>query len=351
MSIESFIRVMPKVELNIHLEGAMRKETLLMIAEQNEIQERVKHFNQWIALLDHPDYQRLDEISQTISGWLQQADDVTRVVYELGVGLAKQNVRYAEVGVNPLLYMEQGLTFEQFLSAINDGRSRVERGWRVRLAWILIVPRDQPRKADDIVRWATSAAAKKGGVVGLGLSGREDTQPVAQFERPFKTAQKKELARIAQAGDVLGAEGILEVIHQLEPDRIVDGWGTVDAPDVIHLLAERNISLDICMARALCLGQVEAYANYPLRELYDDGITLTINSGMPALYKTSLVDEYLAVIEHCDFSAEELEELALNAVRGSLLPDNEKQAMLAQFTGEYAQLRAEHLDEAKTPSK
>jgi len=351
MSIENFIRAMPKVELNIHLEGAMRKETLLMIAEQNEIQEKVKHFNQWVALLDHPDYQRLDEITQVASGWLQQTDDVTRVVYELGVGLAKQNVRYAEVGINPLLYMEHGLTFEQFLSAINDGRNRVERGWSVKLGWILDVPRDQPRKVDDIVRWATSAAAKKGGIVGLGLSGRENVQPVAQFERPFKTAQKKDVPRIAQAGDVLGAEGILEVIHQLEPDRLVDGWGTVDAPDVIQLLTERHIPLDVCMARALCLGHVETYANYPLRELYDDGITLTINSGMPSLYKTALVDEYLAVVDHCDFSAEELEELALNAVRSSLLPDEEKTALLAQFTAEYTQLRDEHLVEAKTLTK
>jgi adenosine deaminase len=351
MSTESFIRAMPKVELNIHLEGSMRKETLLTIAEQNDIQENFKHFKQWIMLLDKPDYARLDEIATLTSSWLQQPDDITRVVYELGVTLAKQNIRYAEVGINPLLYMEQGLTFEQLLAAINDGRSRVERGWHVRLNWILNIPRDQPRKADDVLRWVTSAAAKKGGVVGFGLTGRENSQPAAQFERPFKTAQKKAIPRIAYAGEMLGAEGILEVINQLEPDRIVEAWGTVDAPDVIQLLTERHISIDVCMARALCTGRVESYAKYPLRELYDDGITLTVNSGMPALYKTSLVDEYLAVIEHCDFSLEELEELALNAVRSSLLPDEEKQTMMAEFTAEYAQLRAEHIDTAKTPAK
>jgi len=349
MSIESFIQAMPKVELNIHLEGTLRKETLLTIAEQNDIQDNLKHFKQWIALLDTPDYARLPELIVTTNSWLQQPDDLTRVVYELGVTLAKQNVRYAEVSVNPLLYMEQGLTFEQFLSAINDGRNRVERGWQVRLAWILDLPRDQPRKADDVVRWVTSAAAKKGGVVALALTGRDDAQPVAQFERPFKTAQKKDTPRIASAGDVLGAEAVLEVIHQLEPDRIVDAWGTVDAPDVIQLLNERHIPVDVCMARALCLGWVESYAKYPLRQLVDDGITVTLNSGMPAFYKTSLVDEYLAVIEHCDFAPDELETLALNAVRASLLPDDEKKTMLAEFTTTYAQLRAEHIEAAKTP--
>ena len=351
MSTESFIQAMPKVELNVHLEGAMRKETLLTIAEQNDVSEGVKHFSQLVNLLDHPDYPRLDEMIRTFSAWLQQPDDLTRVVYELGVSLAKQNVRYAEVSVNPLLFMQQGMTFEQFLSAINDGRSRVERGWHVRLAWILTIPRDDPRRADDILRWATGAAARKGEIVAIGVSGREDAQPAAQFERPFKTAQKKELPRIAEAGNMLGAEGILDVLNQLEPDRLVDGWGTADAPDIIQLLTEKHITLDVCMARALCTGLVETYAKYPLRALYDDGITLTINSGMPAFYKTTLTDEYLAVIEHSDFSLEELEELALNAVRASFQTPEEKEAMLAEFTSDYERLRAEHLDSAKTPSE
>jgi adenosine deaminase len=351
MSIESFIRAMPKVELDIYLEGSLRKDTLATIAEQNDVIDNLKNYRHWLGLLDNPDYARLDEIIKTTNAWLQQPEDLTRVVYELGVSLAKQNVRYAEVHINSLLYMEGGLTFEQVLTAINDGRDRAQRGWRVQMAWILDIPRDQPRRADDIIRWASGAAAKKGGVVGIGLSGRENAQPAAQFERPFKTAQKKELPNVVQAGDTLQAEGILDVLHQLEPARIVDGRGTADAPDVITLLTERTIGLNVCLARALCLGWVESYGNYPLRQLYDDGILLTVTSGMPSFYKTTLVDEYLAVIEHADFSTDELEELALNAVRASWLPDEEKQTLLKTFADEYAALRSEHLSETPAPSE
>ena len=35
MSLESFIRAMPKVELHVHLEGAIRPETLLKLARRN----------------------------------------------------------------------------------------------------------------------------------------------------------------------------------------------------------------------------------------------------------------------------------------------------------------------------
>jgi adenosine deaminase len=352
MSRESFIQAIPKVELDIYLEGTIRKETLLTIAEQNDVAETLKQFNQWVNLFDNPDYQRLDEIIRTFSQWLQQPDDFSRIVYELGVSLDKQNVRYAEVHVNPLLYLENsGLTFEQFLTALNDGRSRCERAWGVRIGWILDVPRDQPRKADDVLRWATSAAAKKGGVVGMGLSGLENAQPAAQFERPFKTAQKKELPRSAQAGAQLAAEGILDVLQQIEPDRIIDGWGTADAPDVIGILTERHIPLSVCIARALCLGKVETASSFPLRQLYDDGVLLTVGSSMPNLYKTTLVNEYLTLAEHVGFETEEVEEIALNAVRVSWLPDEEKTAMLNDFSSKYAELRAEHLSTATTPSQ
>lgn len=342
MSVERFIQAMPKVELNLQFEGALQKEALLMIAEQNDVPETLKHYKQWVQTFDRPDYQRLDELIQTIGKWIQNPEDLTRLVYELGVFLAKQNVRYAEVAIDPVLYTENGMTFEQFLNAINDGRSRVERGWQVKMAWVLTIQRDQPRKADDVVRWVSSASARKGGVFGMMLSGREDAQPVGQFERAFKTAQKKLIPSIVQAGERLGAEGILEATQVLQPDRISDGWGTADAPDVINLLRERSMTLDISLAHALCMGWVESYTNYPLRHLYDEDIRLTIGTGMPSLYKTTITDEYVAVVEHCGFSVGELEGLAIQAIESSFLPDEEKAELVAQFKAEYEKLHAEH---------
>jgi adenosine deaminase len=339
---------MPKVELHIHLEGAMRKESLLLIAEQNEIAENIKNFSEWVQLLDNPDFQRLDEIASTSSLWLQQPEDITRMIYDLGVALRDQSVRYAEVSINPSLYTENDIPFEQFLNAISDGRSRVERAWGVKMSWIFVIPRDQPRKADDVVRWASGANARKGGVVGIGLSGQENAQPVGQFERAFHTSEKKLVPRTAHAGDVQGGEGILEVLKVLSPDRLYDGWGAADAPDVLSLLAANHISLSVSLARALCMGQVATYADYPLRHLYDEDITLTVGSDMPSFYKSTLVDEYLAVVEHCGFTVEELEELALNAVRTSFLPPDEKEELLAVFIEDYARLRAEHIAPEQT---
>jgi adenosine deaminase len=342
MSIEKFIREMPKVELNIHLEGSIQKETLLIIAEQNEINESLKHFNQWVHLIDKPDYARLDDIVATTCKWLQEPEDLTHAVYELGVSLAKQNVRYAEVSVSPTIYLENGMSFEDFLTAINDGRDRAARAWGVRMAWILNIPRQQPRNSDEIIRLATSANAKRGGVIGIGLSGREDAQPAGQFERAFRTAEKKEIVRAVQAGDRLGAEGILDVMQTLAPNRLVGGWGSADAPDVLSMLTDQNVPLVVCMSRALCLGQVEGYAAYPLRDLHDRGMMLVISSEMPQYFKSTLNDEYLAAVEHGKLTIEELEAIALNAVYACHLPEAEKLKLHEAFLQDFARLRTEY---------
>jgi adenosine deaminase len=332
---------MPKVELHVQLTGAIRPDTLALIAEQNEIEAVSKPFRQWLQLMREPDYARLDQIAAAATKWLLYADDITRAVYELGVQLVRQNVRYAEVCVDPTVFAEV-VTFEQFLAAINDGRDRAQRAWGVQMAWLLCIPRDNPRSADEIARWATNASARRNGIVGMGLYGAEDAQPVGQFERAFRTADKKGAARAPQAGDALGAEGVRDAIAVLEPDRLVLGWGEWQTPEIVDLLLAQSISVSISPTRTVRLNpEISDYSKLTyIRDLYDAGVVLVVGSGMPALLGTSLTDEYLALHRHLGFSLDEIQDIALNGVRVSQLTPEEKQAMLDDFSAEYERLAA-----------
>lgn len=346
MSVASYVEALPKVELNVHLEGAIQPNTLLMIADQNEIYETLKRYNDWVALIKQPDYARIWEIERMACSWMKHPDNLTRIVYDLGTVLAKQNIRYAEVSVNPALYPSIDLSYDDFLLAINDGRDRARRAWGIELAWIFVIPREEPRRADELARWTTMATARRGGVIGLGLSGEESAQPVGQFERAFHTVEKKEVARIARAGDgsAKNAENIQKTINELHPSRILDGWGAAGSADVQKMLIENNITLAVNITRALRHGWIKTAADYPLRKLYDAGISLVVGADMPSLYHTSLNGEYQMVVDALGFSLDELENLALNAVRSSLLADEAKEEMIKTFTQSYAELRAEHVE-------
>ncbi len=340
MSIDTYIQVMPKADLHVHLEGAVPKDTYLFIAEQNEIPYKTKDFEVWAELLKFPDYERQDEIIRHASKWIIHADDVSRLVYDVGVQLAKQNVRYAEVSVDPTLYLRSDWSFEQFLTALNDGRDRAERGWNIRMSWILCIPRAEPRSGEDVARWASNITSRKGGVVALGLSGYQDKQPIGQFSRPFRTAEKKELSRVPHISDT---DEIREVLEILLPNRIVVGRGLVEADEIVSQLVADDIAVDIPLAQMRVLGQVDTYANYPLQALYDRGVPLTIGSDMPGFLEIDLNTMYTALVEEGVIDVDTLEDVALNAIRHSFLPEDEKAILLAEFVDTYRALRAEHL--------
>lgn len=348
MSVQDYIRALPKVELNAHLEGALQRETLLFLAEENNIAAEMKterQFRQWVDLFDKPDYERLDEIARTTASWMRYPDDLTRAVYDFGVQLYKQNVKYAEVSVSPAIYTDNGMSFEMMLDALNDGRDRVMRAWQVRINWILTIPRDRPRKGDDISRWATSAAARKGHVVGMGTDGREDANLIGAFRKAYMVAQKKDVATVAVAGsenDIV--ERIQAVVQFLVPQRLLNTWQVTD--EEIAFLLEHGFPLVVTPTREVRLGRIESVAEYPLKQLLQDEVAVMLATTMPTLYQTTLNDEYVAAYEQCGLTVEQIETMILNSVMHSFMPDDEKTILFAEFMSAFEALREEHLGEA-----
>jgi len=348
MSVQEFIRAIPKVELNIQLTGALNKETLLMIANQNGVPSELKHFESWVELLENPDYARLDEIAEVTGKWIKYPEDIAHIVYDLGVMLSKQNIRYAEVAVAPSYFLEvEGMGIEMLIEALNDGRDRALRGWNVDMSWVFCVPRDNPRSGDDVARWATGATARKGNVVGLGLIGQEDVQPVGQFRRAFTTARKKDILTVAHAGSTIGVEGILPALEELEPNRLTDTWGLHEDEAILKDVVEADVPVVVSLTRALKLGLVDKISDYPLQYLYDSNLKIMLSSGMPSLYQTDLNEEYIKAHEECGFDVDEIVELIKRSIENSFMDDDAKANLLATFDEEVEAAKLAYLTETE----
>jgi aminodeoxyfutalosine deaminase len=344
MSVREFIKAIPKVDLNIQLTGAMNKDTLLMVANQNGVPNELKHFDSWVELLDNPDYKRLDEIAEVTGKWVKYSEDIAHIVYDLGVMLSKQNIRYAEVAVAPSYFMDvEGMGIETLIEALNDGRDRALRGWNVDMSWIFCVPRDNPRSGDDVARWATGATARKGNVVALGLIGEEDVQPVGQFRRAFTTARKKDIHTIAHAGSTIGVGGIMPALEELEPNRLTDSWGLHEDEATLNTVVDADIPVVVSMTRALKLGLIDEISDYPLQQLHDSELKVILSSGMPALYQKNLNDEYIQAHEECGLGVDEIVELAKRAIQYSFMDADAKADLLATFDVEVEAARLQYL--------
>jgi adenosine deaminase/aminodeoxyfutalosine deaminase len=143
------------------------------------------------------------------------------------------------------------------------------------------------------------------------------------FKDIYAKAGERGLHLTAHAGENAGPESIWGALN-LKVERIGHGLTAGQDPELIEELAERQIPIEICVTSNLRTGCCADLAQHPVRRFFDQGLMLTVNTDDPAMFRTSLVDEYRLVQETFGFSDEHLRELARNSFEASFLPAEKK---------------------------
>lgn len=343
MSLHAFIRQMPKVELHIHLEGSIRPATLLTLAERNRVPLPVKDLGALRSFYRFTDFDHFLQIYFTISSCLRTVADFELIAYELGSAMARQRILYAEVTFTPYTNVANtGLPFEEILNGLNEGRHRAQSEFGVEMRWILDIVRDQPDTQHQVAEWAISAQDR--GVVGLGLGGTERDHPPEWFTDAYALAREAGLHSVPHAGEVAGPVSVWKALQVLGAERIGHGVRSIEDPDLVAYLRQNQIPLEVCPSSNVCLGVYASFAEHPLRELWEEGLYITVNSDDPPMFNTDLVGEYQVLVDQMGFSTQELESLSLSALKASFLPQEQKSALEQRFLSEFAQLRVRQLE-------
>ncbi len=342
MSLESFIRVMPKVELHVHLEGSIRPETLLTLAQRNQVDlpaDTVDGLRQWYAFTDFPHF---IEIYVALSKCIRTPDDVELIAREFLAGQAAQNILYSEVTYTAFTpYFQSKIPFDDQLAALNRARAWAAVELGVSMGVVIDIPRSvRPDDGLLVAGWAISGM--EDGVIAFGLGGPEVGNPPEKFKAAFDRARAAGLPSVPHAGETVGSESIWGALRILHADRIGHGVRCLEDPALVDELRSRQIPLEVCPTSNVCLKVVPDISSHPLPRLLDEGLYVTLNSDDPPMFNTTLTDEYLAIAAAFKFGTETIERLVLNAVRASLLPVDARQKMERRFLAEFVELKAEH---------
>lgn len=343
MSLESFVRAMPKAELHVHLEGSIRPHTLLLLAERNGVQ---LPFQDEVGLREYyrfTDFPHFIAVWYTINQALKTLDDFRLITYELGKEAAAQNIRYLEVTFTPTTTVRRlGVSYDDLLAEINEGAAQAELEFGVKMRWINDVDRELSADlALQTLAWAVQAQDR--GVVALGLGGNEQRGEPEKFVTAFYGAYQAGLHRVPHQGEYAGPDSVWAALRLLQAERVGHGINAAQDPELVAYLAQEQIVLEISLTSNICTRVVADWQQHPIRTLYAAGVPLTLNSDDPAMFNTTLTDEYLLAAREFGFGAKELAEFSLNAVRYSFQPAEERDRMLASFTGEIAGLMEQHL--------
>lgn len=328
---------MPKVELHVHLEGAIRPETLLELARRNRVDLPADNLNGLRRWFSFTHFQHFIEVYLTITRCLRTGEDYELIAYEFGAEMARQNIRYAEVTFSPSTHESLGIPQEVWFPGLSRGRARALQDFGVHFNWIFDIVRIE-RNRDWIADYTLAVAldGRRDGVVALGLGGYEAPNPPAPFARWFEAAKAHGLKSTPHAGETAGPESIWSAIRDLHADRIGHGVRSTEDPDLLRYLAEHRIPLEVCPTSNLRLGLYPSMREHPLERLMESGVVISINSDDPPLFGTSLTQELVSADETFGLGRERLEGLILNAARSSFLQDAERAVLVRKLTSEFA---------------
>ncbi|MBE7550148.1 MAG: adenosine deaminase [Anaerolineales bacterium] len=343
MTLATFIQAMPKVELHVHLEGSIRPETLLALAQRHQVDlpaRTVEGLRAWYTFTDFPHF---IEIYLAVSSCLRTPDDIELIAREFLAGQAAQNIRYSEVTYTPYThYLLRKLPFPEQLAALERARAWAEAEMGVTMGLVLDIPRSVSAQEGLLTaEWAIGAMGE--GVVALGLGGPEVDNPPEKFKAAFDRAWAAGLPSVPHAGETVGPESIWGALRALHAVRIGHGVRCLEDPALVAELRERQIPLEVSPTSNVCLKVFPHLAAHALPRLLQEGLYVTLNSDDPPMFNTTLTEEYLHVANTFHLGRETLEQLTLNAVRASLLPASTRLELEQQFLGEFARLRVEHL--------
>jgi aminodeoxyfutalosine deaminase len=316
----SFIRSLPKAELHLHLEGSIEPSTLLELRRRHRMEGA--SLAEVEQLYSYQDFAGFLSAFKEVTGHLRTPEDYELITYRLTEKLRFQGILHAEVivSVGVCLWREQD--FAAIFEGLERGRIRGEEDFGISLLWIFDAVRQfGAEKARSVVDLAIQFRDR--GVAAFGIGGDERAGPPEWFEEVYARAGEHGLHRTAHAGESAGPESIWGALN-LKVERIGHGLTAGQDPELMEELAERQIPMEICVTSNLRTGCCTELAQHPVRRYFDEGLMLTLNSDDPAMFRTSLVEEYALVQETFGFTDEHLRELARNSFEASFLSPEKK---------------------------
>ncbi len=338
--LAAFIRAMPKVELHVHLEGAIRPETLLRLARRNHVAlpyYTVQELRQWYKFRDFPHFV---EIYVKISSCLKTADDIELIAREFLIGQAEQNIQYSEPTYTAhTIYQLCKISFADQFAALNRARAWAEQELGVTMNVIVDIAREVNPESGMVTAEQVIKHYGKG-VGALGLGGYEVGHPPEKFQEAFDLVNAAGIPCILHAGETGGADSIWNALRVGNSRRIGHGVRCLEDPALVDYLRAHQIPLEVCPTSNVCLNVALSIAQHPIRTLIQKGLYVTLNSDDPPMFNTTLTDEFLKCADAFAWDKEICEKLTLNALRASLLSAEDKMSLEQEFRAEFARLRA-----------
>ncbi len=322
MTIEKFIRGIPKAELHVHIEGTFEPELMFEIAQRNNIKFQYKSVDELKKAYDFNNLQEFLDTYYAGASVLIHEQDFYDMTWAYMEKLNSQNVIHAEIFFDPQTHTDRGIQFSTVINGIHKALINAEKEFEMSTKLIMCFLRHLDE--DQAFHTLGQSLEFKDWIVGVGLDSSEVGHPPSKFQLVFKKAQDLGYITVAHAGEEGPPQYVWEALNLLNVTRIDHGNRALEDDTLVQLLAQKQIPLTVCPLSNLKLRVVDKLENHPLKKMMNNGLLVTINSDDPSYFGGQLNDNYLKLAKALRLTTNDIYQLAKNSFTASFLSDSEK---------------------------
>lgn len=349
------IQRLPKVELHLHLQGAIPPSLIHKELEKSPLVSRLskapKELRDW--LMTFPHLARLvaeperppaagtkalietDGFEQFLASYvlstflIDSAESLNRLVVSVLDQLLAQSVIHAEIIVGIDQYRQRGIPIEATFEILNKHRNY--RGMTV--TWILDLVRDLGVKRCEEILLENSGPNTPFTAISLG--GNEQRLNTGDFKSVYRRARNLGLNLSAHAGEVAGPESVWQAVKGLGATRIGHGVRAIEDPALLDYLAKEGIGLEVCITSNIKTGVYRSLAHHPLPVLVEAGIPVTLSTDDPTFFGTNLSKEY-QIAQELLKDRDLIAEVACNSAKCAFLDEQRRPKIINSLKAAWA---------------
>ncbi len=351
------IRTLPKVSLHDHLDGGLRPQTIVELADAIGLElptTDAAELGAWFAQKSDSgslvEYLKTFDITTAV---MQTREGLARVAREFVQDLGADGVIYGEIRWAPEQHVSAGLSLDETVEAVQEGLEEGVSDVRATGASIRVGQLvSAMRHADRGLEIAELAVRHRGnGVVGFDIAGAEDGFPAGKLRAAFDYLAEHYFPTTVHAGEAAGIESIRGALFDGRALRL--GHGVRIAEDIVferedaensyvtlglvaQWVKDREIALELSPSSNV---QTKAFAqwgdelvDHPFDLLYQLGFRVTVNTDNRLMSNTSLSRELALLSEAFGYDATDLEVFQLNAAAAAFLTLEEREDLADQVT-------------------
>jgi adenosine deaminase len=321
-------RALPKVELHRHLEGSLRLDTMLDIAQQHgiTIPADVLRLSTLVQIQEEDKFTFQNFLAKfnTLRLFYRSPDVIHRITSEAVEDASKDNVKYMELRFTPVaLSRAERFPLHDVVDWVITSAQEASKKYDVMVRLIASVNRHESTELAEQVAWL-AVEHLSDGMVAIDLAGNEAEFKTEPFYGLIKEARQSGLHVTIHAGEWGPATNVKEAIVELGAERVGHGVRVLEDGNIVSLARERGTAFEVCVTSNYQSGVVGSLDTHPLMRMLDLGLNVTINTDDPSISRITLSHEYYTACEDLRMPQNILKQRIVAAAHACFLPEHEK---------------------------